>query len=283
MSQPIPDLKVYNDSANAHIVFKDGYTYFDLNVLRSVGLFIGCTDWKQDLSLLEAYSMPVVVCDPLNHQPEWREAVETKRVKLMDWLNYLKSNECGQYFVNPKWIAPTSDFPGTANGTREILGEGEEKRVVNVSTWASLLDRANSLRGNSKAAEPYFAVCRIALPDHEVEVLYSLLSTSYRPALLYIRWSHSPDEQQLQCEAAGHLQTAGYRLLAIHNGFFLYQYTGQDMYSCCSWTNPTMSHPFIDLMTNQVKDALTQVNQPGKDSQHLNTPESTDSASGSAE
>ena len=282
MSQPIPDLKVYNDTENSHVVFKDVYAYFDKNVLRSVGVFIGCTDWKQDLSLLEAYSMPVVVCDPLNHQAEWREAVETKRVKLMEWLNYLKSNECGQYFVNPKWIAPSTDFPGVVNGTREIEIEGE-KHSVNVVSWTSLLDRANTLRGNSKAAEPYFAVCRIALPEHEVEVLYSLLSTSYRPALLYVRWSHSPDERQLQCEAAGHLQTAGYRLLAVRNGYYLYQYTGQDVYSCCSWTTPTMAHPFLDLMTSQVKEVLSQMKQSSKDSQHLNTPESTDSASGSAE
>jgi hypothetical protein len=74
----------------------------------------------------------------------------------------------------------------------------------------------------------------------------------------------SPDESQEHCEAAGHLQTSGYRLISTNqNGFFLYQYSGQDVYSCCSWTKVENAHPFIGLIKEQVlgllKQAATQV------------------------
>jgi hypothetical protein len=92
--------------------------------------------------------------------------------------------------------------------------------------------------------------------ENEIEVVASLLASTHRPSILYIFWSASPDESQMHCEAAGHVQTCGYRLLSINYGFYMYQYTGQDMYSCCSWTEPSMAHPFVQLMTEQVAGIL---------------------------
>jgi hypothetical protein len=254
MSKPIADLKVYNDRPDAHVVFKDTYAYFDKNIMRAVAVFVGSESWQQDLSLLEAYSMPTIFCDPANHQPEWREAITTKKGKLMDWLGYLKENGCGQYFVNPKWIEPCVEMPGISSGTYFVEGNR-----VTMTSWDDLLHRANDLRGNSKAAEPYFGLCKIAVPNHEIEIINTLLSTQYRPSILYVRWTQSPDESQLHCEAAGHLQTCGYRLLAIYNGYFLYQFTGKDLYSICSWTEPSMNHPFLRIMTSEVSGALEEL------------------------
>jgi hypothetical protein len=94
----------------------------------------------------------------------------------------------------------------------------------------------------------------------EIPILSSLLATKFRPSLIYLRWSESPDESQSHCEAAGHLQSSGYRLISINeNGFFLYQYSGQDIYSCCSWTKISMGHPFINLMKDQVSETLKTI------------------------
>ena len=257
-TQNIPDLKVANDHPEAQVVFKDTYAFFEKNIMRSVGVFIGCADWKQDMSILESYAMPVIVCDPLNDSPEWCEAIETKRAKLMDWLNYLKVEGMGHYFVNPRMISVNRKFPGLANGTREVDDLSGNKESIPVVTWDSLLAEANELRGKAKAEEPYFALCRIFAPHQEVEIINSLLATPHRPSILYVRWSQNPDQSQLLCETAGHLQTAGYRLLAIRNSYFLYQYTGKDLYSCCSWTEPSMGHPLVNLFASQASDAVKQ-------------------------
>jgi hypothetical protein len=124
------------------------------------------------------------------------------------------------------------------------------------------LNRAKSLRNNATVSttEPHFAVCKIEVFGEEIPILSSLLASKYRPSLIYLRWSESPDASQPHCEMAGHLQSVGYRLISINeNGFFLYQYSGQDIYSCCSWINVSIGHPFINLMKDQVRDTLKTI------------------------
>ena len=262
---PVSDLKPYSAEPDAHHIIKDVYSFFGSNITTSVAVYIGCLDWKKDLQLLETYAVPTIVCDPYNEQPEWRAALSEKRGKLMDWMKFLKDNDCANHFVNPKWVENTIEYPGNFNGTRTL----EDGPIVPVSSWATLLNKANELRGKSKAEEPHFAVCRIELFGEECQILASLLTSKYRPSMLYVRWSASPDESQEHCEAAGHLQTSGYRLISVNsNGFFLYHYSGQDVYSCCSWTNVGMAHPFISLMKEQIVALL-------QSSQAQNSPENS--------
>jgi hypothetical protein len=148
------------------------------------------------------------------------------------------------------------EYPGIYDG---ILGA--EPNTTKMTSWETLLNKAKALRNTASAsAEPHFAVCKIELSGEEIPILSSLLASKFRPSLLYLRWSESPDESQAHCEAAGHLQSSGYRLISINStGFFLYQYSGQDIYSCCSWTKISMGHPFIDLMKEQVTDTLKTI------------------------
>ena len=254
----ISDLKPYSANPGSHHVLKDIYSFFGNNVTNSVAVYIGVTDWKQDLQLLETYAVPTIICDPFDTQSEWRTAVTEKRAKLMDWMKYLKESDCGNHFVNPKWIEPVVEYPGIYDG---ILGA--EPNTTKLSSWETLLTRAKSLRNNASTTEPHFAVCKIELFGEEVPVLSSLLATKYRPSILYLRWSESQDLSQTHCEAAGHLQGCGYRLISINeNGFFLYQYSGQDIYSCCSWTNVSLAHPFITLMKDQVSETIKSIVKP---------------------
>jgi hypothetical protein len=124
-----------------------------------------------------------------------------------------------------------------------------------MTSWETLLNRAKALRNTS--GDPHFAVCKIEVSGEEIPILSSLLATKYRPSLLYMRWTESPDKSEAYCQMAGHLQSCGYRLISINqNGFFLYQYSGQDIYSCCSWTNVSLGHPLLTLMKEQVSAVL---------------------------
>jgi len=220
--EPISDLKRYSANPGCHHVFKDVYSFFGTNIVNSVAVYIGVTDWKKDLELLESYAIPTVICDPFDSQPEWRTALTEKRAKLMDWMKFLKESGCGNHFVNPKWIEPVVEYPGIYDG---ILGA--EPNTTKLSSWENLLKKAKSLRNNA-TTDPHFAVCKIELFGEEIQVLSSLLATKYRPSILYLRWSESPDVSQPHCEAAGHLQSSGYRLISINEtGFFLYQYAAR--------------------------------------------------------
>ena len=255
--EPICDIKPYDTNPGSHHVLKDIYSFFGKNISSSVALYIGVTDWKQDLQLLESYAVPTVVCDPFDTQPEWRAAVQTNKAKLMDWMKYLKDSNCGNHFVNPKWIEPVVEYPGFYDGTL-----GAEPNTTKMTSWENLLNKAKALKNTASASasasiEPHFAVCKIEVSGEEIPILSSLLATKYRPSLLYLRWTESPDESEPYCQMAGHLQSCGYRLISINqNGFFLYQYSGQDIYSCCSWTNVSFGHPLLTVMKEQVLAAL---------------------------
>ena len=256
------DLKVYNESPGAHHILKDPYGFFGTNLSNSVAVYVGVPNWKHDLQLLETYAIPTIVCDPFGDDTVWATTLVEKRGKLMDWMKYLKESDCGTHFVNPKWIEPVVEFPGTFNGGRDLGPD----TVVRMSSWDSLVSRAYALRkrpepsDGTAAPSPHFAVCKIELFEEEITILASLLASKYRPSLIYVRWSESPDTSQAHCEAAGHLQSSGYRLISVNvNGFFLYHYTGQDIYSCCSWTEPAFGHPFISLMKEQVETALNEI------------------------
>ena len=251
MSEAIPDLKTYDGFENSHYVFKDSYTFFGKNILKAVGVLVGLPNWKNDLPILESYSMPFVVCNPNNEGTEFCEALKTKGVKLLQWLSYMKEEKVSNFYINPKWVLPLCQMPDTKTGT-VLNSKGESVPMI---SWSDVIAQANTLKGPMKSDDPYFAVCRIDI-ENEIDVVASLLVSTYRPSILYIRWSVSPDESQIHCEAAGHVQTCGYRLLSVNFGFYMYQYTGQDMYSCCSWTEPSMAHPFIQLMTEQAEAIL---------------------------
>jgi hypothetical protein len=251
MSEAIPDLKTYDGFENSHYVFKDSYSFFGKNILKAVGILVGLPNWKNDLPILESYSMPFVACNPNNDAPEFCESIKTKGTKLLQWLAYMKEEKVSNFYINPKWVLPICQMPDTKTGTI-LNSKGESVPMV---SWTDVIAQANTLKGPMKSDDPYFAVCRIHI-ENEIEVVASLLASTHRPSILYIFWSASPDESQMHCEAAGHVQTCGYRLLSINYGFYMYQYTGQDMYSCCSWTEPSMAHPFVQLMTEQVAGIL---------------------------
>jgi hypothetical protein len=259
--EPVSDLKPFNMKPGAQHVLKDVYSFFGNNVQNSVAVYVGVEDWKLDLQLLESYAFPTVVCDPFYQQDEWRAAVLEKRGKLMDWMKYLKDSGCGSHFVNPKWIEPTVEFPGPFDGSRNIIDPTNNTTVnMPVSSWETLVNKAATLRNKSATtaqAEPHFALCKIEVYNEEVGLLASLLASKYRPSILYLRWSASPDESQAHCQAAGHLQSSGYRLISINsNGYFLYQYSGQDIYSCASWTSVGMRHPLIQQMQEEATKFL---------------------------
>ena len=253
------DLKQFSTDPGSFFVFKDIYRFFGENIKNSVAIHIGCSDWKHTLQLLESYPLPTVMCDPNNELTNFATAVNTHRTKLMDWMKFLKESDCGKHFVNPKWISVEQTFPGNFDGTRATNGE-----PLTLTSWSTLLQNANMLRGKP-TDEVHFALCKIECLDEERTILASLLSSPYRPSILYVRWSADPDGDQQTCEAAGHLQSTGYRLIAVQaDGWFIYHYSGQDIYSCCSWTDVGMGHPFIKMMTSQVSEVLQKMQSPDR-------------------
>ena len=253
------DLKSVSDISGSFYVFKDIYRFFGENIKNSVAIHIGCSDWKKNLQILESYPFPTIICDPNEEIVDFGTAVAVHRTKLMDWMKYLKESDCGKHFVNPKWLSVDNIYPANFDGTRTC-----EDGPLALLSWKSLLDKANQLRGKT-TDYVHFAVCKIECSGEERIILASLLSTEYRPSILYVRWSADPDQDAKTCESAGHVQSSGYRLLAVQSdGWCIYQYSGQDIYSWCSWTDVGLAHPFIKLMKDQVLECVQKIQSPDR-------------------
>ena len=253
------DLKEFSADPGSFLVFKDIYRFFGENIKNSVAIHIGCSNWKHNLQLLESYPLPTILCDPSNELTDFALPLATHRTKLMDWMKFLKDSDCGKNFVNPKWISVEQTYPGNFDGTRTTDTTGEPLKLT---SWSNLLQKANMLRGKP-SDDVHFALCKIECLDEERTILASLLSSPYRPSILYVRWSADPDGDQQTCEAAGHLQSAGYRLVAVQrDGWFIYHYSAQDIYSCCSWTDVGMVHPLVKMMAEQVSEAMQKMQGP---------------------
>ena len=136
-----------------------------------------------------------------------------------------------------KWIQPSKLTLSTA-----LPWYYDGAMVVNgVSTSFSAI---------SFTSVPRVDICKIDYPGLTYQIVYMLLTTGYRPGLLYIRWDEHPDEDVAAMLCAGHLQSSGYEMMKESGGFFLYRYIDECLYESCSWARSDCKNPMIAELTS---------------------------------
>lgn len=87
--------------------------------------------------------------------------------------------------------------------------------------------------------------CRIDTGAATRMTLYELMDAGYRPSLITVRFTESPDADVTTQIAAAHLQCCGYSLVGVHENKYLYYYTDNPIYDYCSWTQIALENPLI--------------------------------------
>ena len=87
--------------------------------------------------------------------------------------------------------------------------------------------------------------------------IYKLLDEGHRPSLLCVKWTNDVDDHYATAYCAGHLCNAGYTLMYVQNGYYLYYYA-DDMasYDTVSFKEVTYGNPIIQNLTDQFNEAL---------------------------
>ena len=98
---------------------------------------------------------------------------------------------------------------------------------------------------------PRVDICKIDYPGLTYHIVYMILTTGYRPGIMYIRWDEHPDENVSAMLCAGHLQTAGYELMMESGGVFLYRYIDECIYDTCSWSRTDCKNPMVAELTSK--------------------------------
>lgn len=225
------------------------WDYFSLKGIKVVFASIGTTASPlTDLEIAETMGCPLHV-------------FEVRKEKLEEWeevkkiLKERKREEGASAFtegVDTKWVLPKNIriypfLPSFSTGTQEIEGiTYSTKEFV-----ASMKDCCTSM--SLKEENGRVDIVKISLGNNlELQTIYSLLSAGYRPGLLMVEWTSSPDEMLNTTLAAGHLQTCGYTLVSSFANRCIYFHNDRCMYEICSWLSNKVDNPMISEIVQSV-------------------------------
>jgi hypothetical protein len=98
--------------------------------------------------------------------------------------------------------------------------------------------------------------------DMERSLIYATLDAGFRPCLILVNWTTSPDTNLSTLIVAGHLQNSGYVLVRKEGTKFLYMFVDSDMYTICSWENTKVVNPLVDEIMSEAKRLFEPVPEP---------------------
>ena len=243
------DVKLIGKEGEQWPVLDKLWDYFSTKGIKVVFVNVGTSSSPlADLEIAETMGCPLHIFEVRKEKLDAWE--EVKKV-----LKERKRGEGASDFtegVDTKWVLPKNVriypfFPSFSTGTQEIEGTSyPTKEFV-----ASIKDCCASM--SLKEENGRVDLLKISLGNNlELPLVYSLLSAGYRPGLLMIEWSSSPDEMLNTTIAAGHLQTCGYTLVTNYGNRCLYFNNDRCMYEICSWLSNKTDNPMVSELVESV-------------------------------
>lgn len=240
------------------------WDYFSLKGIKVVFASIGTSSSPlTDLEIAETMGCPLHIFEVRKEKlGEWEEVKNILKVR--------KREEGASTFtegVDTKWVLPKNVriypvLPSFSTGTQEIEGT-----IYPTKEFVSAIkDCSESM--SLKEENGRVDIVKICVGNNlELQIVYSLLSAGYRPGLLLIEWSSSPDEMLNTTIAAGHLQMCGYTLVTHYGNRCLYFHNDRCMYEICSWLsnktdNPMVSELVSSITADKKTSSVTGVPQP---------------------
>jgi hypothetical protein len=218
------------------------WDYYSLKGIKVVFMNIGTSSSPLvELEIAETMGCPLHIFEV--RQDKLDQWEEVKKI-----LKERKREEGASSFtegVDTKWVLPKNIriypvLPSFSTGTQQIADIVYPTKEFIES--AKECCKSMSLKEENGRAD----IVKISLgKDLEIQIVYSLLSAGYRPGLLMVEWTSSPDEILSTTIVAGHLQTCGYTLIANLGNRCIYFHNDRCMYEICSWLSNKVDNPMI--------------------------------------
>lgn len=223
--------------------------------IRTSILSIGSSDTcLPELDLTEDLGCPIHIA-PLSKrgQDEWLAAIEFVKTKVENSTHSHSEFLAG---AKDKWILPTNLRLQDAISwwTEGTLLEGSVKGVPVHQYVESICTQSLRLPVDATRLD-FLKIDTVRdAPGLERGLIAAILDAGFRPALICIHWSESPDEGLATAFAAGHLQNSGYRLISTApDNAFTYYFTDSDLYQICSWINPKVANPMVAELADSMR------------------------------
>ncbi len=221
-------------------ILENLWNFYEKKGIKTVFFSVGSSERAMaDLEIAETLGCPL-------HIFEVRKEGLTGWSEVQQILKSRKNPDIPLPFsenVNTKWVLPKNirvqeAIPGPFSGTMEVSDVSYP-----LLSWDACVQKATSTMNLN---EPRIDILKVSLGlGLEKSLVYSLLDTPYRPGLLLIEWTQSPDSDLFTTLSAGHLQNSGYTLLAKKGNHFLYFYNDRCMYEVCSWEQNNVDNPLV--------------------------------------
>uniref|UniRef100_A0A6C0D7K3 Uncharacterized protein n=1 Tax=viral metagenome TaxID=1070528 RepID=A0A6C0D7K3_9ZZZZ len=181
--------------------------------------------------------------------------IEYNKEKLQSWekvvtiLNSRKeSDETRCDFTKDvvnKWILGknlriSNSLPFFYDGTIDLSGESVQ--TIKFERYVQTICDAMNIPVENQRLD----LLNIQINDStEIPILFSLLNSKFRPGLIIVNYTNSPDTNIYSTQVAGHLQNVGYMLMEKEGSKFLYMYNDKNVYEFCSYENTKVDNPLV--------------------------------------
>jgi len=177
------------------------------------------------------------------HVIEWNEAKLAAWDSVKKTLNTRKASDLPfTKDVENKWVLPTNlrisnSLPFFYNGTLDVSGN---INTIDINIFVkNICDKMG-------ITEKRIDLFNIQTGNEiEIPLIFALLNSTYRPGLISIAYTHTPDSNLLSTQLAGHLQNIGYALIAKEEHKFLYMFKDNNAYEFASYEDTTVENPLI--------------------------------------
>jgi hypothetical protein len=264
-SPPVPVIVQIGAQSSAPFPMIDRiWDIFGKKGIRTVFVSIGnSSSSAADLELAEGVGCPIHAV-PLSQtgRSAWEEVTACLQAKKREGANAAHSFSEG---AERKWILPKNiriqdALPFWADGH---IQTGEYNlATAPVQAWVEKACAAMKVAEEGGRIDCLKIDAVAEWPGLERSVLPAVLDAGYRPGIVLVNWSAAPDVDLRTTIAAGHLQNAGYRLLAKEGTKFLYYFSDNDLYQICSWEDTTSLNPLLSELARQLRPGVAGAPAP---------------------
>lgn len=216
------------------------WNFYEKKGIKTVFFSVGSSERAfADLEIAETLGCPIHIFEVRENLIQgWNEVQQILKSRKSPDSPLPFSEKVDTKWVLPKNIRVQNVLPGSFNGTVEIASTSYP-----VQTWEKCIQNAIS---TMNLQEQRIDILKICLGmGIERNMLFSILDTGFRPGMILVDWTETPDTNLFTTLCAGHLQNSGYTLLAKMGNRFVYFYNDRCIYELCSWEQNNIDNPLV--------------------------------------
>jgi Methyltransferase FkbM domain len=225
-------------------MIENAWDFFSSKGTKTVFISVGTgASPLAELDLLEMMGCPVHIFEPsAANILNWENVKGVLKTRKAVDVKGDFDKEALSKWVLPRNVLTRHELPSFYKGKVELNGES----VTTVNVHETIVNICTEM----KLQEPRIDILKVDLSGNECAVLDTFLLEGYRPSLILVNWSESPDTCYKTLSAAGNLQMLGYSLVGKNGNKYLYYFTNKNYYEMCSWEeiNEYNKNPLVKVL-----------------------------------